>query len=60
VESKHKEVTTGDEEGQQLSKKAREKQLGKYHRDATVKIRGDNPCERYVSTGQDCLVHSSR
>jgi len=54
--SKHKEVTTGDKEGQQPSKKARRK----YRGGATVKMRGANPCERYISTRQDCLVHSSR
>jgi len=58
--SKCKEIATRDEEVQQLSKKAREKQLGKYRRGATVKMGGANPCERCVSTGQDCLVHSSR
>jgi len=60
VGSKHKEVTARDEEGQWLSKKARGKQPEKYCRGATVKIRGDNPYERCVSAGQDCLVHSSR
>ena len=54
--SKHKEVTTGDEKGQQPSKKAR----GKYHEGATVKIGGANPCKRYVCTRQDYLVHPSR
>ena len=58
--SKCKEVTTGDEEWQQLSKKAREKQLGKYCRGATVKMGGTNPCERCMSTRQDCLVYLSR
>ena len=58
--SKRKEVTTGDEEEQQPSKKARGKQLGKYYRGATVKIGGSNPCERCVCAGQDCLVHPSR
>ena len=53
--SKRKEVTAGDKK-QWPSKKARRK----YHRDATVKMGGANPCKRYVSTGQDCLVHSSR
>ena len=36
--SKYKKVATRDKEGQQPSKKARGKQLGKYHRGATVKI----------------------
>ena len=58
--SKHKDVTAGDEEGQQPSKKARKKQSGKYHRGAAVKMGGSNPCERCVCTGQDCLVHPSR
>ena len=46
--SKHKKVTTGDEEEQQPSKKARGKQLGKYYKDATVKMGSANPCERCV------------
>jgi len=33
--SKHKEVAARDEEGQQPSKNARRKQLGKYHGGAT-------------------------
>ena len=58
--SKHKEITTRDKERQQPSKKAKGKQQEKYCRSATVKIGGANPCERYVSAGQDCLVHHSR
>jgi len=58
--SKHKKVTTGDEEEQRPSKKARGKQLGKYHGGAAVKMGGATPCERCVSAGQDCLVHPSR
>ena len=38
--SKCKEVTAGDEERQWPSKKAREKQLGKYYRGAAVKMGG--------------------
>ena len=57
MEFKCKEVTTGDEERQQPSKKAKGKQQEKYCRGTIVKIGGTNPCERYVSTGQDCLVH---
>ena len=57
---KHKKVATGDEEGQQFSKKAREKQPGKYHRGVAVKMGGTNPCERCVCTGQDYLVHFLR
>ena len=51
--SKCKGVAAGDEEGQQPSKKARDK----YRRDATVKMRGSNLCKRCVCAGQDCLVH---
>jgi len=54
--SKYKEVTTRDKEGQWPSKKTR----GKYCRGAIVKMEGTNPCERCVSTGQNCLVHFSR
>jgi len=60
MESKHKEVAARDEEGQQPSKKARGKQLGKYHGGAAVKMGGANPYERCVSARQDCLVHPSR
>ena len=38
MESKHKEIVTGDEKEQQPSKKAREKQLGKYCGGVTVKM----------------------
>jgi len=38
VGSKCKEVTTRDKEGQQPSKKAKEKQQGKYHGSTTVKM----------------------
>jgi len=60
VGSKYKEVITRDKERQWPSKKARGKQLGKYHGNATVKIGGTNSYKRCVSTGQDCLVHHSR
>jgi len=56
MESKHKEIAARDKEEQRPSKKAR----GKYHRDTAVKMEGANPYKRCVSTGQDCLVHSSR
>jgi len=58
--SKRKEVAIREEEVQWPSKKAREKQLGKYCGGAAMKMGGANPCERYVSTRQDCLVHPSR
>jgi len=58
--SKHKDIATRDKEGQQPAKKAKGKQLGKYHRDATVKMGGANPCKRYVCARQDCLVYLSR
>ena len=58
--SKHKEVTTRDEEGQQSSKKARGKQLGKYCRGAIVKIESAIPYEKCMCARQDCLVHLSR
>ena len=60
IGSKCKEVATGDKEGQWPFKKARGKQLGKYHRGAAVKMGGANPCERYMTARQDCLVHHSR
>ena len=58
--SKHKDVATGDKEGQLPTKKARGKQPKKYCGGAIVKMEGANSCERCVSTGQDCLVHSLR
>jgi len=54
--SKYKEVAAGDEEGQRPSKKAREKCCGS----AAVKMGSANLCERCVSAGQNCLVHTSR
>ena len=60
MESKCKEVTTGNEEGQWPSKKARGKQPEKYCGGAAVKMGDADLCKRCVSTGQDCLVHSSR
>ena len=48
IGSKYKEVATRGEKGQRPSKKAREKQPGKYCRDAAVKMGSSNPCERYV------------
>jgi len=58
--SKYKEIAAGDKEVQWPSKKARGKQPRKYRRGAAVKMGGANPCERYISAGQDCLVHPSR
>ena len=57
---KHKEVTTGDEEEQWPSKKARGKRLGKYREGTAVKMGGATPCKRCVYAGQDCLVYPSR
>jgi len=58
--SKCKEITTRDEEEQWSFKKTKGKQQRKYCGGATVKMGGANPCERCVSTRQNCLVHSSR
>jgi len=60
IGSKYKEVATGDEEKQRLFKKAKKKQQEKYYRNTAVKIEDANPCERCVSTRQDCLVYHSR
>ena len=60
AESKCKKVAAEDEEEQWLSKKARGKQLGKYHRGVAVKMGGSNLCKRCVCTRQSCLVHPSR
>jgi len=43
VGSKCKKVATGNKEVQRSSKKARGKQLEKYHRGTTVKMGGSNP-----------------
>ena len=58
--SKCKEINFRDKEKQQPPKKAKGKQPEKYHRDIRIKIGSTNPCERCVSTRQDCLVHYSR
>jgi len=60
TESKCKEVAAGDKKVQWPSKKAKGKQPEKYHRSAAVKIGSANPYERYMSAGQDCLVHPSK
>ena len=56
IGSKCKEVTLGNKEKQQPSKKAKGKQLGRYCRDIGVKIRGVNLYKRYMHTRQNCLV----
>ena len=58
--SKCKEYTLGDEEGQWLSKKAKEKQPRRYYRDTGVKMEGAILYKRCVCTRQDCLVHNSK
>jgi len=61
--AKYKEVTNifpEDKTRLWSFKKVKEKQLKKYHRKATVKIGGDNLCERCMYTEQDCLMHNSR
>ena len=60
IGSKHKKIAARDEEEQQPSKKAKEKQPEKYYRDTAVKMGGSNPYKRCVCAGQDCLVHPSR
>jgi len=60
VESKCKKIAARDEEEQRPFKKARRKQQWKYCGSTIVKMEGANLCKRYVSTGQDCLVYSSR
>ena len=60
VESKCKEVTSRDKKGHWPPKKAKGKQQGKYCGSTVVKMDGTNFYERYMSTGQDCLVHYSR
>jgi len=40
IESKYKEITSENKKEQWLSKKNKEKQLGKYHRDTTIKMGG--------------------
>jgi len=57
---KCKEITAGDEKRQWSSKNAKGRQQEKYCGSAAVKMGDANPCERYVSAGQNCLVHHSR
>jgi len=58
--SKYKKVAIGDEEEQWPSKKTRGKQPGKCCGGTAVKMGDATLCKRYVCTGQDYLVHSSR
>ena len=58
--TKYKEINLEDKEGQQSSKKNKEKQLVRYYGDARVKMGDVNSCERCVCARQDCLVHNSR
>jgi len=58
--SKHKKIIPGDEREHRPSKKTKEKQPARYHRDARVKMGDANLYERCVCAGQDCLVHNSR
>jgi len=60
VESKCKKVAAKDKERQQPSKEAKEKQKEKYCRGTAVKTGDANLYERYMNTGQDCLVHHLR
>jgi len=60
VRSKCKEVSLEEDMDCWLSKKAKGKQLARYHGDLRVKMGNANFCERYVCAGQDCLVHNSR
>jgi len=60
IRSKCKEVILGDNREYWTTKKAKEKQLARYCGDIGVKMEDDNPCERCVCAGQDCLVYNSR
>jgi len=60
AESKYKKIAAGNKERQQLSKKTKKRQQEKYHRSTAVKMGCANSCKRYVSAGQNCLVHHSR
>jgi len=60
VRSKHREIPPEDNRDCQPSKKAKKKQLARYHEDNRVKMGGANLCENCVHTKQDCLVHNSR
>jgi len=60
MRSKYKEVISGDKKEQCPSKKNKGKQQARYCRDIIVKMENVNSCERYVNTGQDCLVYNSR
>jgi len=60
IGSKCKEIAAGDKKGQQLSKKARGKQLGKYCRGAAVKIGGFNLYERSEKRKAEMTWRGSR
>jgi len=58
--SKCKKASLKDNRDYWPSKKAKGKQLARYHRDNGVKIRDANPYEKCVCARQNCLVHNSR
>jgi len=60
VRTKHKKINLENKEGWQLFKKAKRKQLEKYHRDARIKMGGANLYKRCVYAGQDFLVYNLR
>ena len=63
IGSKQKKITTifsEDKVGQQLSKKIKENQPGKYYEDAVVKIGSINSYERYVYARQSYLAYNSK
>jgi len=52
MRSKHKKTTSGDEERQWSFKKAKEKQPGKYHRDAGIKMVMSTPVRDVYMSGR--------
>jgi len=57
---KYKKISPEDNRDHQPSKKAKDKQPARYHRDIKVKIRSTNLCEKCMHARQDCFVYHSR
>ena len=58
--SKYKEVPLEEDIDCWPSKKAKGKQLARYHKDIRIKMESANLCERYMHVRQDCLVYNFR
>jgi len=54
------EISSENEAGWQLTKKAKGKQTKKYYRENTVKIGGKDSCKRCMHAEHEYLVYYSR